>query len=328
MKRKFKFLTTAVAAATVALSSAAGAQEYPNRAVMTVVQMAPGGPTDLIVRLVQQKMSEELGQSVVVENRAGAGGLIGLRHVLTAAADGYTLGVATGTSHGVAPNIYTNLPYNPGKDFRAVGALVVAPGVLITSKKATPDCKFKTFIEKLKKSPGEMKYGSAGTGTLAQLTGAYFLAETDTDMMHIPYKGLGPAMIDLYGGSIDAVFDNISSAKSHIASGKVCALAVQSPQRPSQFPDIPTYAELDLPQLNKPTWYGLIARADTPDAVVIRLNKALNAALNSKDVRTAYGKLGVEPIPGTPEQLTQIIRDENIYWRDVIKKIKFEKLKL
>lgn len=328
MKIKLKLLTAAVAAATVALSGVASAQDYPSRAVTTVVQMAPGGPTDLIVRLVQQKMGEELGQTVVVENRAGAGGLIGLRHVLTAPADGYTLGVASGTSHGVAPNIYANLPYSPDKDFRAVGALVVAPGVLVTSKKATPDCKFETLIEKLKQSPGEMKYGSAGIGTLAHLTGAYFLAETDTDMMHIPYKGLGPAMIDLYGGSIDAVFDNISSAKSHIASGKVCALAVQSPQRLTQFPDIPTYAELNLPQLNKPTWFGLIARADTPDAIVNRLNKALNAALNSDEVRVAYSKLGVEPIPDTPEKFAQIIGDENIYWRDVIKKIKFEKLKL
>lgn len=327
MKRN---LTTGLAAgiAMVGLSSMAIAQEFPAKPVTAVVQMAPGGPTDLIVRLVQQKMGEYLGQTVVVENKAGAGGLIGLRYVLNAAPDGYTLGVASGTSHGVAVNIYENLPYDPLKDFRAIGSIVVAPGVLITSKKATPDCKFQTFLDKLKKSPGDMKYGSAGIGTLAHLTGAYFLAETGTDMMHVPYRGLGPAMIDLYGGTIDALFDNISSSRSHIESGKVCALAIQAPERLAGYPNIPTYAELGLAQLNKPTWYGFIARADTPDAVVQKLNTALNKSLESEEVRTAYGKLGVQPIPSTPDEFSKRMSDEIDFWRDVVQKIKFEKLKL
>ncbi|HEY9280009.1 MAG TPA: tripartite tricarboxylate transporter substrate binding protein [Eoetvoesiella sp.] len=327
MNRKLtKVLMTS--AAMMSFSAGSIAQEYPSKPVTAIVQMAPGGPTDLIVRLIQQKMGEHLGQTVVVENKAGAGGLIGLRHVLNAPSDGYTLGIASATSHGVAVNIYENLPYDPLKDFRAIGSLVVAPGVLITSKKATPDCKFQTLIDKLKKSPNELQYGSAGIGTLAHLSGAAFLAETDTQMLHIPYRGLGPAMTDIYSGTIDAVFDNISSARSHIASGKVCALAIQSPQRLPNYPDIPTYAELGFPQLNKPTWYGLIAKADTPDPIVKKLNAALNATLESTEVRTAYSRLGVEPIPSTPDEFTKRMSDEIEFWRKVVAKINFEKLKL
>lgn len=313
----------------VALCGAAVASEsFPERPVTAVVQMAPGGSTDLVVRAVQHKMGEALGRSLIVENRAGAGGLIGLRHVLTSPPDGYTVGIASGTSHGVAVNVYENLPYDPLTDFKPVGGIVVAPGVLITNKETTPDCKFETLLKKLEENPGELKYGSAGIATLAHITGQAFLAETGQEMLHVPYRGLGPALIDLYSGSIDVVFDNISSARAHINSGKVCALAIQSPERVPGFEDIPTYAEVGYPQLNRPTWFGMIVRSETPDDVVNKLNAALNEALSSEEIKQTYAAMGVAPLPESPEQFGARMREEIQYWADVVDKIDFEKLKI
>ncbi|AZR93767.1 twin-arginine translocation pathway signal [Bordetella trematum] len=321
---------TAAALAMSASLAAGGAMaaDFPGRPVTAVVQMAPGGPTDLLVRVVQQRMGDALGQSVIVENKAGASGLIGLRHVLNAPADGYTVGIASATSHGVAVNIYEKLAYDPLKDFKPVGGIVIAPGVLIASKQITPDCKFETLLEKLKAEPGKYKFGSAGIGTLAHISGEAFLAEVGASMLHVPYRGLGPAMVDLYGGSVDVIFDNISSAKTHIESGKVCALAVQSPERVAGYESIPTYKELGYPQLNRPTWYGMIVREDTPDTVVAELNKALNQALASEDVVRTYAGMGVAPIPDTPQAFGQRMQDEILYWQGVVEKIGFEKLKM
>lgn len=322
-----KLVPLALVVGAVMGGPALAADAYPSRPVTAVVQMAPGGPTDLLVRAIQQKMGEALGQTLVVENKAGASGLIGLRYVLTAPPDGYTVGIASATSHGVASNIYENLPYSPD-DFKAVGGVVIAPGVLLSSKETTPDCKLETLLKKMKANPGDLKFGSAGIGTLAHISGEAFLAETGGKMLHIPYRGLGPALVDLYGGSINVVFDNISSAKTHIENGKVCALAIQSPKRVAGYEQIPTYEELGYPQLNRPTWYGMIVRKDTPDDVVKRLNTALNQALADPQIASNYAQMGVQPIPGTPETFAQRMKDENLYWKGVVEKIKFEKIKL
>lgn len=324
---KKMLLPLAIVVSAAFSGQAWAADTYPSRPVTAVVQMAPGGPTDLLVRAVQQKMGEALGQTLIVENKAGASGLIGLRYVLSAPPDGYTVGIASATSHGVASNIYENLSYSP-QDFKAVGGIVIAPGVLLSSKEATPDCKMETLIQKIRANPGKLKFGSAGIGTLAHISGEAFLAEVNGEMLHVPYRGLGPALIDLYGGSIDVVFDNISSAQTHIDSGKVCALAIQSPKRVAGHEKIPTYEELGYPQLNRPTWYGMIVRRDTPDAVVKRLNIALNEALASEQVSRNYAVMGVEPIPDTPEAFANRMDDESRYWQAVVEKIKFEKIKL
>lgn len=323
-------MKAAMLGAVLGMSMGVGAvaQDFPARPVTAVVPMAPGGPTDLLARVVQQKMGEALGQSLVVENKAGASGLIGLRAVLNAPPDGYTLGIALATSHGVAVNIYENLPYNPTKDFKAVGGLVVAPGVLISSKSVTPDCKFETLLAKIKAQPNKLKFGSAGIGTLSHITGEAFLDAVKGQMLHVPYRGLGPAMVDLYSGSVDVIFDNISSSRTHIESGKVCALAIQAPERLDGFKNIPTYAELGYPQMNRPTWYGMIVRHDTPDDVVNKLNKALNKALASDEVKRQYAAMGVFPIPETPAQFAARMEDEIRYWHGVVENIHFKKLKL
>jgi len=304
------------------------ADSFPSHPVTAVVPMAAGGPTDLLMRAVQQKMSEALGATVLVENKTGASGLIGLRYVLNAQPDGYTVNVATATSHGLAPSITENLPYDPRKDFRAVGGIVVAPGVLISSKIVTPDCKFETLLKKIKAEPDKLKYGSAGIGTLSHITGEAFLSAVGGKMLHVPYRGLAPAMIDLYGGSIDVAFDNISSAKPHIESGKVCALAIQADHRLPGYKDIPTYDELGYPELNRPAWYGLVVRHDTPDAIVLKLNHALNQALASDAVKRNYAAMGVLPIPGTPEDFDRRVDDEIRYWHDLVEKIGFPKIKI
>jgi tripartite-type tricarboxylate transporter receptor subunit TctC len=172
-----------------------------------------------------------------------------------------------------------------------------------------------------------MQFGSAGTGSLAHLTGLRFMYETKTDMLHVPYKGLAPAMNDLYSGQVNAIFDNVSSALTHIKSGKVCALAVQAPARLAALPDVPTYQELGFPTLNRPTWYGLVAPANTPRPVIEKLNNALNAALAAPEVRSAFARMGVTPAPSTPEEFSEQIRQEIGMWKETTEKMKFEKIR-
>ena len=297
------------------------AQEFPNKPVTAVVQMAPGGPTDLIVRAIQAQMGAALGEPLIVENRSGASGLIGLKYVLSAQPNGYTVGIATGTSHGVAVNFYKNLPYNPLKDFKAVGGIALAPGVVLARKEIAPDCKFETLVAKLKAKPDEYKFGSPGAGTLGHMSAEAFMSEVGVKMMHVPYRGLAPAISDLYGGVIDVVFDNISSSQAHLKSGKICAIAIQAPERLEAFPDIPTYQELGYPNLNRPAWYGMIVRSDTPDDVVKRLNTALNQALETDAVKKTFQGLGISAIPGSPEPFQLRMKEEIEYWRDVVEHV-------
>ena len=322
-------LPIAVGALAMALAGATvvHAADYPERAVTLVVPMAPGGPTDIVARMVQLKMGEKLGQTVVIDNRAGASGMIGINSVRRAPPDGYMLTVASATTHAISVNVYDKVAYDPIKDFSPVGGMVVAPGVLIASLKAAPGCKMSAFIDNLKKSKGNMQFGSSGTGTLAHMSGARFLAATNTEMLHVPYKGLSSAMNDMYAGQIDAVFDNVSSSLTHIKSGNVCALAVQSPTRLALLPDVPTYKELGYPQLNKPTWYGIVAPANTPKAVIVKLNEALNYALASEDVRTSLERLGLTAAPTTPEGFALQIKDEIALWKETTDGMKFEKIK-
>jgi len=305
---------------------AAYAADFPDHSIDVVVPMAAGGPTDLVARLVQKSMSKQLGASVVVENKAGAGGMIGVNQIKHATADGYTLGIASSTTHAVAINVYESLSYDPIKDFTPIGNIVVAPGVLIVSPKVAPGCKLAAFIDDLKKHPDEVKYGSSGIGTLSQMSGVRFMSATHTEMLHVPYKGLSAVMNDMYAGLIDAAFDNVGSALPHIQSGKVCALAVQAPHRLAVLPDVPTYAELGYPELNKPTWYGLVAPAGTPAPVVQKLNAALNHALADPEVVAAFQRLGLTPAPSTPTAFARQIKEEIAMWKQTTDQMHFQKI--
>lgn len=328
LRPSFRRRTLFTALAGFALGISAAHAAYPERPITVIVPFAAGGPTDVVGRVMATAMSKELGQSVVVENRTGAGGMIGIDAIRRAPADGYTVGIAPASTHGVAPNIYTKISFDPVADFEPIGQLVQAPGVLIASPVSFPDCKLPVVLEKLKAQPGKFSYGSAGVGALSHMTGEQFQVVTGTSMLHVPYRGLGPAMTDLYGGQINMLFDNVSSAMPHIQSGKVCALAVQSEKRLATLPDVPTYAELGLPDMNSPTWFGLIAPKGVTPEVVDRLNAALNKALNSDDVRATYAQLGVVPYPTTPGQFQQTIRNEIARWKDITEKSGFQKLSL
>lgn len=325
---KNKMLKSMLGATLMAFAAAASASTdtYPTAPITMIVPFAAGGPTDVIARVIAKGLQDQLGQSVVVENKGGAGGRLGVTLLKSAKPDGYTIGVATASTQGVAPNIYSKLNYDPLADYRAVGQIVVAPGVLVANKEAVPDCKMQSFLDLLKSAPGARSFGSAGIGALSHMSGEQFLAVTGTEMLHVPYKGLGPAMSDLYGGRIDALFDNVSSAMSHIQAGKVCALAVQSEKRLAALPDVPTYAELGLAELNTPTWYGLLAPSAAPEAVVTKLNTALNAALNTPEVKEMFDRMGVQPAPVTPAEFTRVQEREVAMWRDIVAKAKLKKL--
>ncbi len=299
---------------------------FPSGPITIVVPMAAGGPTDTAARAIQQAMSEALGQSVVIENKAGAAGLIAMNFVRRSKADGYTLGIASATTHAIAPNIYTKPPYDSVKEFSFVGGLVVAPGVLVVSPAVAPNCDMPTFLKNLKSHPEKYSYGSAGTGSLSHLNGARFLDITGTNMLHVPYRGLSNAMNDMYSGQVHAVFDNVSSAMSAIKSGRVCALAVQAPKRLDELPQVPTYGELGLPELNKPTWYGIVGPADMPKARVEALNKALNKALATVEVGAIYDRQGVKAAPGSAQDFAHKVASERQMWAETTQRMNFEKL--
>jgi len=313
-------------AASVAVAAGVSAQGYPDRPITLIVPFAAGGPTDVIARVIAKGMQEQLQASIVVENRSGAAGRLGVELLKKAKPDGLTIGMATASTQGVAPNLYTKLEYDPLQDFKAVGQVVTAPGVLITNKNALPDCTMASFLNLLRAAPGRYAFGSSGQGGLSHMSGEQFLVVTGLQMLHVSYRGLGPAMNDLYSGQITALFDNVSTAIPHIQSGRICALAVQANQRLASLPDIPTYAELGLAQLNDPTWYGILAPRETPDSIVVALNRALNAALQTDDIRATFERLGVTPSPVASDAFTRVQEREVAKWRDIVAKAGMKKL--
>jgi len=313
-------------AASMVVATGVSAQDYPDKPITLIVPFAAGGPTDVIARVIAKGMQEQLQTSIVVENRSGAAGRLGVELLKKAKPDGYTIGMATASTQGVAPNLYTKLEYDPLQDFKAVGQVVTAPGVLITNKNALPDCTMASFLTLLRVDPGRYAFGSSGQGGLSHMSGEQFLVATGLQMLHVPYRGLGPAMNDLYSGQITALFDNVSTAIPHIQSGRICALAVQARERLVSLPDVPTYAELGLAQLNDPTWYGILAPRDTPESIVVALNRALNAALQTDDIRATFERLGVTPSPVASDAFTRVQEREVAKWRDIVAKAGMKKL--
>jgi tripartite-type tricarboxylate transporter receptor subunit TctC len=274
MKRRHILNFAAGSAVSLSLS-ALMAQAKPLR---LVVPFPPGGATDITARALQEPLSKALGQPVIVENKAGAGGSIGMAEVAKAAPDGLTLCVATLSTHGVNPAVYKKLPYDPIKDFVAVTELVKAPGVLVVNSKL-PVNSFEEFIKYLKANPGKVSYASPGNGTIGHMWGEMFKSSTNTFMVHIPYRGAGPALNDVIGGQVQVYFDQVASSLPHIQGGRLKALAVAWPSRLEVMKDIPTYAEKSLFSNNDASWFGLVAPAGTPEATVNRVHQAVVTAL-------------------------------------------------
>ncbi|MDQ2138217.1 tripartite tricarboxylate transporter substrate binding protein BugE [Alcaligenaceae bacterium A4P071] len=322
---KIRTLVTAVSIAvggfaTVAGSVAHAAENFPTRPIRVIVPFAPGGSTDIIARLVTQRMSQELGQPLVVENKGGAGGAIGAAEAAKADPDGYTLSIATVSTMAVNPACRPNdLPYDPIKDFAPITNFANTANVVSINPKF-PANNFQEFLEELKKNPGKYSYGSSGTCGVLHLMGESFKMATGTDIVHIPYKGSGPAVADAVGGQIGILFDNLPSSIAQIQAGKLKAMAVAWPERVGTLKDVPTFAEAGFPVLNQPVWYGLLAPAKTPKAVVDKLRDAAVVALKDPKVIKILDEQGSAPSGNTPEEFAKEIQTQYDWARDVVKK--------
>jgi tripartite-type tricarboxylate transporter receptor subunit TctC len=309
-------LTLALALALFA--AAAFAQGYPTKPIKLIVPFPPAGSTDLSARAVAGKLGERLGQVVIVENKPGAGGNIGTDVTAKSAPDGYTLVVGTVGTHAINMSLYSKMPYDNIRDFAPVILLSTTPNVLVT-KPDFPARSVADVIKMAKAKPGELTFGSSGSGTSIHLSGELFNSMAGTKMTHVPYKGSGPMLIDLISGQVNMAFDNLSSSMAHIKAGKLKALATTGATRAPALPDVPTVAEAGLSGYDSTSWNAIYAPVGTPKDVVARLNRELNAILESPDTRKYFADQGAEAGGGTPEQLAAFTRAETTKWQKVVK---------
>jgi len=308
---------TALIAAVSAGAAPAAAQTYPSRPITLVVPFPPGGSATIIARIIADKMSEGLGQQIVVDNRGGAGGSIAARQVAKSAPDGATLLLAFTGTLAVSPLIFANVGYDPRKDFAGIGLIGMAPSVLAVHP-SVPARSVADLVGIAKAEPGKIQYGSPGIGTTNHLAGELLAAMTSIKITHIPYKGTGPAITDLLGGHIAMMFAPIPAAHGNVSAGALRALGVTSLKRSSLWPDIPTVAETGLPGFEVVQRSTLLAPAGTPRTIIERLNKELNAVLATDEVRRRLAVEGGEPVPGTPEEYAADIDREEMRWSKLV----------
>jgi tripartite-type tricarboxylate transporter receptor subunit TctC len=311
-----------VTVATLALAAAAhaAAQAWPSKPIRLVVPFPPGGAVDFYARVVQQPLSEALGQAVVIENKAGASGMVGAEAVAKAPPDGYTLLLGNIASLAINVGIYPKMPYDPLKDFTPIVRTVDVNYVLVVHP-SVPAKSVPELIAYAKANPGKLSYGSAGSGSLPHLGTELFKAQTGTDMVHVPYKGGGPMVTDLLGGSVHLVIADQANLMPHVQSGKLRALAVATPKRSPNAPDLPTIAETGLAGYDATAWQGLVGPAGMPPDVVRRLNEAFNKVMAIPAVREKLVGGGLEPVGGTPEQFGSFIGSEIAKWTKIAKDV-------
>jgi tripartite-type tricarboxylate transporter receptor subunit TctC len=304
--------------AAIALTTVAAAQNYPTRPITLVVPFPPGGSTTIVARIVTERMADAIGQQFVVDNRGGAGGTLGTRQVAKSAPDGYTLALGYSGTLAIAPSLFPNLGYDVRADFAPIGRIGVAPSAVVVHP-SFPAHSVAELIAYAKANPGKVNYGSAGIGTVGHVAGEYFAIESGIKLVHIPYKGTGPAITDLLGGHIPLSFSPIPAVHESAKSGLLRMLAVTSAKRSTLLPDVPTVAESGVPGFDAVLRYGLVAPAGTPHAIIERLNTALRAALESKEVRNRLAIEGAEPLPSTPQEYAVDIDRDETQWSKVIK---------
>lgn len=293
------------------------AQEWPSKPIKWIVPFPPGGAMDVIARALADKSSKSLGQAIFVENKPGAGGNIGAELVARSEADGYTIMI---TSIGMATNkyLYPKLGYDPVKDFSPVSLVAVVPNVLVTNA-TQPNVKtVSDVIANAKAQPGKLTYASAGNGTSIHLAGEVFTSMAKIDMQHIPYKGSSPAVTDLLGGQVNYMFDSITSAKPHIASGKLRPIGLTTLKRSKTLPGVPTIAESGLPGYDVTPWFAVFAPASTPQPIIKKINAALIASMNSPEIKEKFEGIGAEPIGSSPEELAKYLNKEIERWGKII----------
>jgi tripartite-type tricarboxylate transporter receptor subunit TctC len=313
MKRSVAFLLAALAA-----SSLHAQQNFPTHPVTLTVGFAPGGGTDTAARIVAKKLTENIGQSVIVENRAGAGGNIAAQQIATAPPDGYTIHLTSVGPMTVAPAMVKNLPYDPKKDIAPITMGMVFPNVFVVHP-GVPAKTLPEFVALAKAKPGQLNYGSSGIGGAGHLSGELFKQRAGIEMTHVPYKGGGPAMTDLLGGRI-AMYPSVpSTAQPHIDAGKLIAIATTGAKRTSLMPNVPTVAEQGYPGFEAVNWYAFVAPGKTPKEIIDYWNRELVKALNDPSVKSELAKHGLEPQPGTPQELARYIDTETEKWGKVVR---------
>ena len=304
--KAFAFLTTVALAALG--PSLALAQAYPTKPVRLVVPFPPGGSTDIVARIVAQKLGDRIGQPLVVENRGGAGGTIGTEAVAKAAPDGYTLGFASTSTHAVAPAVYARLGYDPVKDFAPISLVAVTPYLLVVNPKV-PVNSLKEFVDYVKPKPGKFNYASAGTGSTTHLAMEMLKSDAGLFILHIPYNGNGPAGTAVIAGDVEFLFGSLPALLPHAKSGRVRPIAVGTPKRSPALPDVPTVSESGFKGFDASLWLAVMAPAGTPAAVISRLNKETVAVVKSPETAQALDKAGAEPVTSTPAELSKMVAD-------------------
>ena len=316
-----KFLSAGICLSSAGIGVLPGfalAQAYPSKPIRFVVPYPAGGPLDTIARLLAQKVSEGVGQPVVVDNKPGAGGNIGADIVAKSPADGYTILMGAVATHAINPTLYASIPYDPVRDFAPITQVASTPNVLVVHP-SIPAATVREFIAHAKANPGKLSFGSGSTGSAGHLAGELFKTMAGVDMVHVPYKGAAPAMNDLVGGQIQLMFDNLASSLGQVKAGRIKAIAVTTAKRTPLAPDLPTVAESGLPGFDISTWFGVFAPAGTPREAQEKLHAQFTRALAAPDVREKMLALGAEPVGTRPEEFAAYIKAEADKYARVIK---------
>ncbi|WP_438943673.1 Bug family tripartite tricarboxylate transporter substrate binding protein [Noviherbaspirillum malthae] len=303
----------------IVLSTAFGAaaDTYPSKPIKWVVPFTPGGAMDTMARTLGEKMSQSMKQPVIIENRPGAGGVVGSTTVAKSEPDGYTMMIVS-IGHAVNPSLYPKLSYDPIKDFEPVSLVGIVPNVLVIN----PGVKANNVSELValaKQQPGKLTFASAGSGTTIHLAGELFASMADVDILHVPYKGSAPAVTDLMGRQVDMMFDSVSSAKPYIDSGRLKPLAVTTTKRSSVLPNVPTVAEAGIKGYELSGWYAVFVPAKTPQPVVNRINEELVKALKQPDVKARFAQIGAEPVGSSPAELAKYLKSETAKWSEIVR---------
>jgi tripartite-type tricarboxylate transporter receptor subunit TctC len=304
--------------ALLAGSNIAAAQNYPSKALRMVVPFAPSGPNDILARLIGQKLTETWGQAVLVENRGGAGGTVGLEAASRLPGDGYALAMGGSSNLAVAPSLYAKLPYDPVKDFTPIINVAIVPYALAVNP-TVPAKSVKDLIVIASKKPGNLSYGSSGMGSMSSLAAEMLKAMSKTDIVHVPYKGTAPALTDVVSGQIDLMMADLAVIQPHASTGRLRVIGVTGSKRSAAAKDIPTLAESGLPGYELSPWFGVVAPAGVPKEVVTRLNAAIGVSLKSADMLQRLGALGYEPLGGTAEQFAATIKTDIGKYAKIVK---------